>query len=360
MKVSDMLLNASIEEMKKGYIEDDDSFTCLLCSKKIEKGIIYSEDNILYEAKKYMIKHIQKEHVSVFDYLAGLDKKISGISEHQCKLMKLFYEGKKDNEIQKELNIGSASTIRNHRFVLKEKERQAKIFLVMMELLKEKNKDIVSVIKPRNTARMVDDRYNITEDENLKILNKYFPDGIDGKLTTFSMQEKHKIIVLNAIIKRFDENKTYTEKEVNEILKEVYEYDYVAVRRFLIEYGFMDRKDDCSEYWVKKSKFKTDDKVISGVYQIKNKANGKFFITSARNISNFNGDIFQLNLGSYKNKPLQNEWKKYGEDSFEFDILQSFEESEDHPEIVKELKRLEREWILKLKPFGDKGYNKEI
>jgi hypothetical protein len=253
MKVSDMLLNAKVEEMKKGYIEDEDSFTCLLCSKKIEKGIIYSEDNVLYEAKKYMIKHIQKEHVSVFDFLAGLDKKISGISDHQCKLMKLFYEGKKDNEIQKELNIGSASTIRNHRFVLKEKERQAKIFLVMMELLKEKNKDIVSVLKPRNTARMVDDRYNITEDENLKILNKYFPDGIDGKLTTFSMQEKHKIIVLNAIIKRFDENKTYTEKEVNEILKEVYEYDYVAVRRFLIEYGFMDRKDDCSEYWVKKS-----------------------------------------------------------------------------------------------------------
>ena len=359
MQISDMFWNASIKEMKKGYIEDDDCFTCLLCSKKIEKGIIYSEDNVLYEAKKYMVKHIQKEHGSVFHHLASLDKKITGLSEHQNKLMTLFYEGKKDNEIQKELNIGSESTIRNHRFVLKEKERQAKIFLVMMELLKEKNKNIIAVVKPRNTAKMVDDRYNITEDENEKILKKYFPDGTDGKLTTFSMQEKHKIIVLNAVIKRFDENKTYTEKEVNEILKKVYEYDYVAIRRYLVEYGFMDRKDDCSEYWVKKGKFKPNDKVISGVYQIKNKKNGKIFITSARNISNFNGDIFQLNLGSYKNKLLQAEWKEYGEDSFEFVILQSFEEGRDRSEIIKELKKLEKEWVLKLQPFGSKGYNKE-
>ncbi|RIJ63707.1 DUF2087 domain-containing protein [Rummeliibacillus sp. POC4] len=27
--------------------------------------------------------------------------------------------------------------------------------------------------------------------------------------------------------------------------------DYVSLRRYLIEYGFMERTDDCSIYWVK-------------------------------------------------------------------------------------------------------------
>jgi hypothetical protein len=27
--------------------------------------------------------------------------------------------------------------------------------------------------------------------------------------------------------------------------------DYVTVRRYLIEYGFLDRKDDGSQYWLK-------------------------------------------------------------------------------------------------------------
>jgi hypothetical protein len=43
----------------------------------------------------------------------------------------------------------------------------------------------------------------------------------------------------------------YAEKEINEILKAIYE-DYVMLRRYLIEYGFIDRKSDGSEYWLKK------------------------------------------------------------------------------------------------------------
>ena len=50
-----------------------------------------------------------------------------------------FYQGKSDKDIQKELEIGSSSTIRNHRFVFREKERQAKVFLALMELLNENN-----------------------------------------------------------------------------------------------------------------------------------------------------------------------------------------------------------------------------
>ncbi|PGM52251.1 DUF2087 domain-containing protein [Bacillus sp. AFS053548] len=246
----DVFWNADIEELKQGYMEEENHYLCLLCSKKIEKGIIYQDSGILYEAEKYMKIHIEQSHDSVFDYLIQLDKKLTGLTEHQNHLLRLFYQGKSDTDIQKETGIGSASTIRNHRFVLKEKERQAKLFLVMMELLKEKDQHAPSFLPLHKTAKMVDERYNITEDEMEKTLKKYFPEGIDGPLKKFPLKEKQKLVVLREIVKRFSPNKKYTEKEINEVLTAIYP-DYVVLRRYLIEYGFIDRKSDGSSYWLK-------------------------------------------------------------------------------------------------------------
>ncbi|MEH7613188.1 DUF2087 domain-containing protein [Gottfriedia acidiceleris] len=250
MENLDVFWNADIEELKQGYIEEENHYLCLLCSKKIEKGIIYQDSGILYEAEKYMRVHIEQSHDSVFNYLIQLDKKLTGLTEHQNHLLRLFYQGKSDTDIQKETGIGSASTIRNHRFVLKEKERQAKLFLVMMELLKEKDEHAPSFLPLHKTAKMVDERYNITEDEMEKTLKKYFPEGIEGPLKKFPLKEKQKLVVLREIVKRFSPNKKYTEKEINEVLTAIYP-DYVVLRRYLIEYGFIDRKSDGSSYWLK-------------------------------------------------------------------------------------------------------------
>lgn len=251
MTVSERFWNASLEELKRGYVHGGDHYLCLLCGKTYEQGIIYPEDGVLYEAERYIRRHIEQAHHSVFDYLIQMDKKFTGLTEHQSSLLHLFYQGKSDTEVQKELGIGSASTIRNHRFVLKEKERQAKVFLTLMELLKERDKHAPAFLPLHQTARMVDDRYNVTEEESRRILQKYFPQGTDGPLKTFSLKEKQRVVVLREIAKRFDSERLYTEKEVNEILKAVYD-DHVTVRRYLIEYGFLDRKADGSQYWLKK------------------------------------------------------------------------------------------------------------
>lgn len=251
MNVSELFWNASLEGLKCGYIEEQNHYICLLCGEKFEKGIIYPEEGRLYDAERYMRIHIEKAHQSVFEYLLNLNKKLTGLTEHQNNLLRLFYLGKSDGEIQKELNIGSASTIRNHRFALKEKERQSKVFLVMMELLKDRDKHAPAFLSIHKTARMVDDRYNVTREENEEILKKYFPKGTDGPLKTFSMKQKCKLVVLREIAKRFQDGRIYNEKEVNGILKAVFE-DYVTLRRYLIEYGFLDRKSDGSQYWLKK------------------------------------------------------------------------------------------------------------
>lgn len=250
MNLSELFWNASLEELKSGFKEEKDHYCCLLCGKKVEKGVVYPEEGIFYEAGRYIRFHIEKAHQSVFDYLIHLDKKLTGLTDHQNSLMRLFYQGKSDREIQQELGIGSASTIRNHRFALKEKERQSKVFLVLMELLKERDQHDPAFLNLHATARWVDDRYNVTRKESEEILKKYFPQGTNGPLKTFSMKEKQKLVVLREIAKRFQSERIYDEKEINQILKEVY-HDYVTLRRYLIEYGFLDRKPDGSQYWLK-------------------------------------------------------------------------------------------------------------
>lgn len=239
-----------MEEFKRGYIEEANSFTCLLCSKQLEKGIVYSEEGVLYEAERYIRVHIEKTHGSVFEYLINLDKKLTGLTDHQKSLMQLFYQGKSDSEVQVAIGIGSASTIRNHRFVLKEKERQAKVFLTLMELLKEKDKYAPAFLSLHKNATMIDDRYNITEEERKKILKTYFTDGLDGPLKRLPGRQKHIVVILRELARRFDPEKVYAENEVNEILQDFYD-DYASLRRYLIDYGFLDRNATGSKYWLK-------------------------------------------------------------------------------------------------------------
>ncbi|TQR20497.1 DUF2087 domain-containing protein [Psychrobacillus vulpis] len=250
MEISELFWNADLEQLKAGYVEKKEAFVCLVCGESVEKGIIYPHQEVLFEAERFMKLHLEKEHGSMFHYLIGLNKKLTGLTDHQNSLLRLFYDGKSDGEIQSELNIGSSSTIRNHRFVLKEKERQAKIFLTMMELLKEKDDHAPAFLPLHKTATMVDDRYNMTKEEQEDVEKKFFPKGIDGPLIKFPKKEKQKLATLRVIIKRFDIEKIYSEKEINEVLKNVYA-DFVTLRRYLIEYGFLDRRDDGSEYWVK-------------------------------------------------------------------------------------------------------------
>lgn len=373
MSISELFWNASFEDLKCGYVQEFEHYVCLLCGEKIEKGIVYPVEGVLYEAGRYMRIHIDQVHQSVFEHLSQLDKKLTGLTEHQTNLIRLFYQGKSDGEVQKEMSIGSPSTIRNHRFALKEKERQAKVYVVLMELLKDKTKHQPTFLTPPKTAKMVDDRYKVTQQENDKLLKTLFPEGTDGPLKTFSIKEKNKIVVLQEIVKRFQNEQTYTEKEINQILKLVY-HDFATLRRYLIEYGFLDRTPDGSQYWLRnisvnkeettmdrKSELKQqykETKIEAGVYQIKNIKNQKIFIESTPNLKTINGKRFTLDMGSFQNKLLQNEWKEFGAEAFVFETLEILKAPEHGYFDAKDaLKKLKEKWLDELQPYEERGYN---
>jgi len=373
MSISELFWNASFEGLKCGYVQESDHYVCLLCGEKIEKGIVYPEEGVLYEAGRYMGIHILKVHQSVFEYLTQMDKKVTGLTEHQTNLIRLFYQGKSDGEVQKEMGIGSPSTIRNHRFALKEKERQSKVYLVMMELLKEKGKHATTFLSPPKTAKMVDDRYNVTQTDSDKLLKTLFPEGTEGPLKTFSIKEKNKLVVLQEIVKRFRGEQNYTEKEINQILKLVYP-DFATLRRYLIEYGFLDRTPDGSQYWLRNDSVNKEEatmdrkqelkqqyketKIQAGVYQIKNTKNLKILIESTSNLKTINGKQFSLEMGTHQNKQLQEELIEFGAEAFVFEVLEILETPEEGYFDAKDsLKKLREKWLDKLQPYGERGYN---
>lgn len=249
MDLTKIFWNASLDELKKGYVyNNENKYVCLVCGKQFEQGYIYQKDGVYLDANKSIEHHIKNEHDSMFIYLLNMGKKHTGLTDNQKHLMDLFYRGVTDKEIAKESNT-SMSTIRAQRFSLREKAKQAKVFLALMEILEQginnKNEELIDV---HNGATVLDDRYLTTIKERDEIIRIYF-DGI--KLKSFPTKQKRKIVVLQEISKMFDIIKTYNEKEVNEIIKKSYD-DFATIRRYLVEYGFLDRTDDCMKYWIKK------------------------------------------------------------------------------------------------------------
>jgi len=90
----------------------------------------------------------------------------------------------------------------------------------------------------------------LTEQEIKDAAKKYFKSLSPLVLDTYPAKLKKKAAVLVSIKDAFEEDRIYTEKEINEILKAVYP-DYVTLRRALYDAGILDRKPDGSEYWRK-------------------------------------------------------------------------------------------------------------
>ena len=97
-----------------------------------------------------------------------------------------------------------------------------------------------------------------------------------------------------------------------------------------------------------------------GVFQIKNKVNGKVFIGSSTDLQAiWHRQKLQLGIGMHPNKKLQEDWKEHGAENFIYEIIEEIKISEDNTvDYKKEIKTLEEMNIEELQPFNDKGYNK--
>jgi Uncharacterized protein conserved in bacteria len=247
------LLESTLKEIKNGYSESSDKgiYECLICGERFESGEIYPLNGKFFEAHKAVNIHVKEKHRNILEILLEFDKRYTGITDNQKSLLKDFYNGLSDKVIAKKNEVAEA-TIRHQRFMFREKAKQAKAYLAIFELVeeairKEPKEDFALI---HGGATMVDERYEVTNSEQDQIIDTYFYSINPLKLKSFPSREKRKIVVLRKISTLFESNTKYTEKELNEILKSVYS-DFATIRRYLIEYGFMERTIDCKEYFLK-------------------------------------------------------------------------------------------------------------
>ncbi len=246
---TNLINDADIKELKDGFIFNQKSgeYKCLFCSKTFQDGVVYPKDDLLTEARMAIKLHIVEAHESSFIALTQMEKPSNGLSTIQQEILPLLYEGLPDTKIAQQLGNKAKSTIRNHRFIMREKYKEAKIYMAIMEKLLEKNnRPEDDFVKFHASLTVHDDRTRITQKEKKDIIKRYF-DG--NKLMNFPKKQKRKLILLQHIASMLDVEKKYSDKEMNEFLMAIFE-DHVTIRRYLIEYGFVARKKDGSEYWV--------------------------------------------------------------------------------------------------------------
>ena len=252
--------NAATEELKKGYTHNpvENTYSCLICGESFEDGVIYPIGDALYDARKAAGIHVQTQHPPIFQFLLGMGRIYTGLSPGQEELAKLFHAGHSDKDIVTITGANSPSTIRNQRFAIREKYKQAKVLVALVELMEEhaalqkksQKQDGHKLVDIHLAATSVDERYAITQEEKDDVLARYF--GPDNQLIVkgFPATEKRKIIIMQKLIEDFEVNRQYSESEVNDILKRYYE-DYVSVRRSMVQYGFLGRSSNGTQYHVR-------------------------------------------------------------------------------------------------------------
>ena len=240
--------NATISELKNGFIlkeraiDKEKVYFCLFCNTGYDEGDIYNFKKLLVNANKAMKLHIYHEHGNVFENLLGADKTQTGLTDTQKEFLLNYYRGMSDKEIAEKMNI-SESTVRYQRYSFREKAKQAKFILALSELLEDRENELKA------------EKSDVPLDENEKMLRILFNSVSPLSLRTFDFgknKDKKRLFVLATIVKQFEKGRKYTEKEINAVLKEIYS-DFATIRRSLIEYGFMERTNDCREYWVKEN-----------------------------------------------------------------------------------------------------------
>lgn len=312
-KMKELIRDATIDDFKRGYIWDSKKaeFICLICGKYTGKN---SNDMSIHTA----------EHGSPMDRILMLDKKYTGLTEIQKELLEMVSNKYSNKEIG--IKLGCAeSTVRNMRFALRERARQARAFLAAIELV---------------------------DDGNSKIANP--------KLRSFPAKEEKRKALLPRFANLFEPNKEYTEAEVKRIIKPIYEDDAI-IRRYLVDYGYLGRNDDGSKYYKKCEEVIMDkmnkkeiinnykqQEIEMGIIQIYNTVNGYSFVDICTNLYKpFESIKFQLNLGRARSKKLKEDWAAYGESAFEFKVVEKLESNEGatDKQKVEDLKEFLNLWI---------------
>ncbi len=222
------------------------------------------------------------------------------------------------------------------------------------------------------------------EEYRRKVLETFFR---DGRLEKLPAQHKKRLIVLERLALLFESGRRYDEQEVTGLILPLFD-DYCTIRRLLVDEGMVRR--DGAHYWrerlpgaspegvpwpppavsgpadrqtkAQRAEIKRiirQNRPEMGVYQIRNTVNGRIYVGSSRNLEGTRTSrLFQLRMGKVVfSRELQKDLDELGAAIFEFSVLGVLEKQEQSGNVEQALAALELEWLAKMQPFGERGYN---
>ena len=78
---------------------------------------------------------------------------------------------------------------------------------------------------------------------------------ISGKLVQYPSKRPLRILALLKVAEDFEKERTYTEKEVNEVIRKNITFsDHERIRREMYQYKIMNRLPNGSQYWLEEEK----------------------------------------------------------------------------------------------------------
>jgi DNA-binding transcriptional ArsR family regulator len=117
-------------------------------------------------------------------------------------------------------------------------EGNVRIYWLNTKFLEKMSRDLFS---QENLATLVDDTSENTWER--KVLQTF----IDGdQIKELPSRHKKRLVILNWLANQFEMETRYSELEINDRLKH-HNPDYAALRRYLVDYGFMQREKGV--YW---------------------------------------------------------------------------------------------------------------
>lgn len=264
--------------------------------------------------------------------------------------------------------------------VYKEKQQYYVVFHLNEHVFDSTLKNLVSFDNP-----LFESQNKRIEEYRGKVISTFFKDGVLLKLPS---QYKKKLIILEEILKLFDKDRTYKEKEVDEILKPV-AVDYVSIRRFFIDEKMMERNSgiyritDASEaplagtpytahaqkHINKKNSQYSEEKKIKmanlkeinralkevlppmGVYIIRDAEHNTIYLGSNKNMrAIFNRHRMELETHIHTIKELQEAYDKRGYDAITFEVLDMLEPKDEKGyDYSDDIRTLEELWCSKFR-----------
>ncbi len=239
----------SVAEIESGIEERAQGYRCLLCGEEFCRGEVYPMEGRFFDATHAVARHVEAVHGPRLEgLLEGSDS--LGLTEKQKKLMRMIAAGMSDAQIAAESGVTPA-TVRSQRFVFREKAKQARVYLAAYGLM-EQAKKAAQLKAEREDKTMQVGKYTMAAQEYERYVANAFYTTQPLKLRAIPAREKRCAVVIDKIAAQFRLGVDYTEKQVNTILEAIEEGEYVVLRRYLVEYGYLGRERDGSRYWLEK------------------------------------------------------------------------------------------------------------